>query len=57
MIWAQSGLVGLAVVLAFFVLLLRRAVWMSGLAGKEAVGLVCFFLLMMLRFHLLIAQY
>ena len=47
MIWAQSGLVGLAVVLALFVLLLRRAAWMPGQAGKETVGLVCFFLLIM----------
>lgn len=48
MIWAQSGLVGLGVVLALFGALLHRARQFSGLRAKITVGLVCFFLLIMM---------
>jgi O-antigen ligase len=48
MVWAQSGMIGLSVVLAFFGALLWRARQLSGLPAKLTVGLVCFFLLIMM---------
>ncbi len=48
MILAQSGIVGLAVVLTFFGCLLRRALPSPGVNAKITVGLVCFFLLIMM---------
>ena len=48
MIWSQSGLVGLGVVLALFGALLLRARRRFGVSSKITTGLVCFFLLIMM---------
>jgi len=48
MIWAQSGLPGIVLILSFFAVLLQRALRTPGFEAKSTVGLVCFMMLIMM---------
>lgn len=48
MIWAQSGLLGLGIVLAFFGFLLRQALQRPGGVSSISVGLICFMMFIMI---------
>ena len=48
MVWSQSGVIGLGLVVAFFGALFLRARRLSGLPAALSAGLVCFFLLILL---------